>query len=64
VPRHLRVAAGFAVGNREQRLPRAPLEVRAAELERQIECAAPAREILIELTNGFGQHRMIGLLGG
>jgi hypothetical protein len=64
VPRHLRVAAGFSIGNREQRRPGPFLEIGAAEIEGQFECAAMAREVFAELARGLEQDRMFGSFDG
>ena len=55
-----RVAARLAVGDLEQRIPDAALEVGAAQVERQLELAALAVEVLEDLLDGRLVRREAG----
>ena len=58
--RDVGVGARFAAGNREQHGPHPALEIGAAEFEREIEGAAFAGEVLVELVGGRREDRVIG----
>ena len=62
LPRDRAVASGLAVGDREQRLPDALLELRALEIERHGERLQPAGEVGGELPLRLDQDRMARVL--
>lgn len=57
--RHVAVRARLAVGDLAERLPRGELERGAALLQRQIELAARAGEVLAQLLRRAAQDRMV-----
>src|SRR5580704_1504208 len=58
----LGVAAGFAEGNGQQRIPNTLLEGSPLWIERHREGLALSGEILVQLPRGLDQHRMFGVL--
>ena len=59
--RDVGVGARFAAGDGEQLRPYLALEIGAAKFEREIEGAAFAREVLVELVGGRCEDRVIGI---
>src|ERR1039458_8821225 len=58
----LGVAAGFAVGNGLQLAPHTLLEIRALEVQREVESPQVSRKVVLQLSCKCPQHR-VGVVG-
>src|SRR5262245_21773625 len=58
--RELAVGDGLAVGDRDERVPYALLELGAVRVQREVEALAVAGEVLVELRRDVGERAVVG----